>query len=144
MAGREQALREVQQHIQELTSQQERLQEKQEQAEVTLQTLQTQTETQATQKAENQDQQQQIEATIATLRTELAKLEERLGSEKQERDRVEKHLQERTAAHQQLLWQIQKPRINSKSTKTSFSSYKPSCKPKQQNSPIPYRKFLRT
>ncbi|ABW27805.1 chromosome segregation protein SMC [Acaryochloris marina] len=108
VAGREQALREVQQHIQELTSQQERLQEKQEQAEVTLQTLQTQTETQATQKAENQDQQQQIEATIATLRTELAKLEERLGSEKQERDRVEKHLQERTAAHQQLLWQIQK------------------------------------
>lgn len=108
VAGREQALREVQQQIQELTSQQERLQEKQEQAEVTLQTLQTQTETQATQKAENQDQQKQIEATIATLRTELAKLEERLGSEKQERDRVEKHLQERTAAHQQLLWQIQK------------------------------------
>ena len=108
LAGREQALRDGQQQILDLNGQQQRLQEKLEQGEVTLQTLQTQTQTQITQKAENQEQQNQIQATITKLQVSLSKLEERLGSEKQERDRVEKHLQERTAAHQQLQWQLQK------------------------------------
>jgi len=108
LAGREHALREGQQQIQDLNIQQQRLQEKLEQGEGTLQTLQTQTQTQITQTAENQEQQSQIQATIAELQVNLSKLEERLGSEKQDRDRVEKHLQERTAAHQQLQWQLQK------------------------------------
>lgn len=108
LSGRDQALRELQQQIQDLTGQQQRLQEKQEQGDATLQTLQTQTQTLVTQKAENQEQQSQIQATISTLQVGLSKLEERLGSEKQERDRIEKHLQERTAAHQQLTWQLQK------------------------------------
>lgn len=108
LSGREQSLREVQQQLQELISQQQRLQEKQEQGEGTLQTLQVQTQSHATQKTKNQAQQNQIQETISTLQVDLSKLEERLGSEKQARDRVEKHLQDRTAAHQQLQWQLQK------------------------------------
>lgn len=108
LSGREKALREVQQQLQDLTSQQQRAQEKLEQGEATLQALQTQTQTQATQTRENQTQQDQIQATLATLKTDLSKLEERLGSQKQERDRIEQFLQERTAAHQQVQWQLQK------------------------------------
>lgn len=104
----EQALRAAQQNLNELDLERQRLQERQQQCEQQLKLYAQQQETQTTQQSENQRQQREMTAAIATLKTDLAKLEEKLGTEKQERDRVEQQLKAQNQAHQQLVWQLEK------------------------------------
>jgi chromosome segregation protein len=105
---REQMLRHAQQRLGEFDLEQQRLLERQQQGEQQLQVYAQQQVKQSQQQAENQTQQETLTAAIVTLQADLAKLEERLGSEKQERDRTEQKLKACHQSHQQLLWQLEK------------------------------------
>jgi chromosome segregation protein len=101
-------LRNTHQRLQDLENQQRRLQEQLQQGQANLQTYRAQQTAQLNQQADYQQQQQTLEAAIANLQKDLSQLEQTLGAEKQVRDRVERQLRERTTAHQQLAWQLQK------------------------------------
>lgn len=105
---RELALRDARQHLQDLNHQHQRIEAKIQQAQAHLQTDQSQQTAQLNQYTAYQHQQQVIEATITELHDSLAQLEQRLGTQKQARDRVERHLRDRTTQQQQLEWQLQK------------------------------------
>ena len=105
---REQAVRAAQDQVQELGLQQQRLDTKIQQGEQDLHTCQEQHQTQQQQQTANQHQQQELQGAIAQLQTDLAQLEATLGTQKQERDRVEAELRDRTTARQQLIWERDK------------------------------------
>jgi chromosome segregation protein len=105
---RELALRSAQQHLQDLDNQRQRLQEKIQQSQDHLQSSQAQQTAQLHQAKTYQHQQQTIEETITELHGSLAQLERQLGTQKQARDRTERHLRERITLQQQLEWQLQK------------------------------------
>lgn len=102
------ACRSAQQRLQDLENQQQRVQEALRQAQTRLQEQRTQQTAQLSQHDAYQRQGETLEAAIAQLQTELTGLEQRLGTEKQLRDRAERQLREQLAAQQQLEWQQQK------------------------------------
>ncbi len=105
---REQALQAAQKSLGEFDLEQQRLQERQQQGEQQLKSYAQQQETQAKQQEENKAKQAEMGVAIASLKTNLAELEKKLGSGKQERDRVEQQLKALNQGHQQLLWQLEK------------------------------------
>lgn len=108
LSEQELALRTAQQRLQDLENQHQRLQEKIVQAQQQQQQGRSQQTTQLNQRHQLVQQTQEAEAAIAQLKIDLGQLEQKLGAEKQARDRVERQLREQTAAQQQLAWQGQK------------------------------------
>jgi chromosome segregation protein len=108
LTERENALRVAQQQLQDLALQQQRLQEKRQQAEADTQRAQQDHTTAQQQEAVVLQQQQQVQAQIAELQAKLQQLEAYLGEAKQNRDRAEQSLRDRTTTQQELTWQIQK------------------------------------
>ena len=106
--AQEQAVRAAQQQVQSLGVQQQGLQVKIQQGEEALQTYREQLQAQVQQRGTLQQGQRELAGTIAQLQTDLAQLEATLGTQKQERDRVEQQLQKRTTARQQLIWEREK------------------------------------
>ncbi len=104
---REQAFRSAQQQSQDLDNQRQQLEEATRQGQTRLQVLRTEQTTQLNQRDAYQRQGETLEATIQALQTELSQLEQRLGIEKQQRDRTERQLRDHLSAQQQLLWQQQ-------------------------------------
>ncbi|MGB8702774.1 MAG: chromosome segregation protein SMC, partial [Thermosynechococcaceae cyanobacterium] len=104
----ETALRAAQQQLQDLDLQRLRLQEKQTQIQAeTERSHQDQTAAQE-QETANLAQQKHIQDQMVDLRVQLQQLEARLGETKQNRDRLEQHLRDRTTVQQELTWHIQK------------------------------------
>ncbi len=105
---RELAVRTVEQHLIELTSQQQRCQEKIQQSQQRIQEIRQQQTTQVNQQATVSQQLSVITADIERIRTELVRLEQTLATAKQTRDRTERQLRERQTTRQQLEWELQK------------------------------------
>jgi chromosome segregation protein len=108
LSQRELAVRTVEQRLQNLVNQQQRIQEKAEQGQQRLQAFRTQQTTQLQQQSTIVSQLSALQAQIDETKTALADLERRLGTEKQARDRAERQLRERQTRQQQLEWQQQK------------------------------------
>lgn len=102
------ACRSVQQRLQDLETQQQRVQTALQQAQTRLQEQRAQQTEQFNQRDTHQRQRETLETAIAQLQADLTGLEQRLGTEKQLRDRAERQLREHLAAQQQLEWQQQK------------------------------------
>lgn len=117
---REQALRAAQQRLGEFDLEQQRLKERLQQGEQQLKDFAQQQETKVKQQLENQAQQETMMGTITALKADLAKLEERLGSGKQERDRTEQNLKVCNQAHQKLLWELEKLQATAQEHKTQL------------------------
>jgi len=102
------ACRSAQQRLQDLETQQQQVQAALRQDQTRLQEQRAQQTEQFNERDRYQRQGEILEAAITQLQIELAGLEQRLGREKQLRDRAERQLREHQAAQQQLDWQQQK------------------------------------
>jgi chromosome segregation protein len=108
LSQRELAVRVVEQRLQDLENQRQRVQEKIQQGQERLQEYRTQQTTQLTQHSAFGTQHSALQQQIAETQSALAELEQRLGAEKQVRDRADRQLRERHTRQQQLEWQQQK------------------------------------
>ncbi|HIK14475.1 MAG TPA: chromosome segregation protein SMC [Leptolyngbyaceae cyanobacterium M33_DOE_097] len=104
------ALRTAEQHLKDLENQRQREQEKLEQSQTQLQAARKQQTAQLQQFADLNAQQNGLNEQIALTKAALTQLEQRLGQEKQDRDRAERQLREHQTQQQQLEWQQQKRR----------------------------------
>ena len=102
------ALRTAEQRLQDLETQRQRTQEKIQQTQVRLQDYRTQQTNQLTQQSSLSIQESTLRTQIETVRVGMAELEQRLGSQKQLRDRTERQLREQQTQQQQWQWQLQK------------------------------------
>ncbi|HLO52350.1 MAG TPA: chromosome segregation protein SMC [Kamptonema sp.] len=105
---RESALRNDQQRIAELGNQSQRLGEKIKDSQRQLEEYYNQQLTVNSQQLTIKSDLSIMDGQIAETKVLLAQIEERLGTEKEARDRAESHLRERHLAKQQLEWQQQK------------------------------------
>jgi chromosome segregation protein len=108
LSQRELALRTAEQRLRDLETQQQRQQEKIQQSEARLQDYRQQQTNQLQQQGNLSAQQATLSDQIAITRSALTAVEQRLGGEKQERDRAERQLRDRQIQEQQLQWQQQK------------------------------------
>ncbi|OLP17754.1 chromosome segregation protein SMC [Leptolyngbya sp. 'hensonii'] len=108
LQGRDQALRKMEQHLQDLENQGQRLQEKLQQLQGRIEDYRGQQTAVLNQQTALSQQQSILQGEIAQTQTALAALEQTLGSARQDRDRAERQVRERTMAQQQLEWQAQK------------------------------------
>ncbi|UZQ53689.1 chromosome segregation protein SMC [Trichothermofontia sichuanensis B231] len=105
---RELALRVAEQRLQDLALQQQRLQAKGQQTQQRQQELREQQTQLLNQGATLSEQQAALSAQIQQTQAALAQLEQRLGAERANRDRLERQLRELQTQQQQQEWQIQK------------------------------------
>ena len=108
LSQKELALRTAEQRLQDLDNQQQRLQEKIQQAQHRLQEHRTQQAIQLNQESASRNQQAELELKITDTRSAQVTVEQRLGSEKVQRDRVERQLREQQIQQQQREWDQQK------------------------------------
>jgi chromosome segregation protein len=108
LTQRELAVRSLEQRLQDLENQRQRAQEKIQQGQERLQEYRTQQTTQMQEQSAVSGQQSALKSQIGETQAALAELEQRLGLEKQTRDRAERHLREQQTQQQQLTWQQQK------------------------------------
>jgi chromosome segregation protein len=108
LSQKELALRTAEQRLQDLDNQQQRLREKIQQTQHRLQEFRTQQATQLNQESAIRNQQAELELKITDTRSAQVTVEQRLGSEKVQRDRVERQLRERQIQQQQREWDQQK------------------------------------
>jgi chromosome segregation protein len=92
----------------EAQNQQQRLQDRIDRAREEITTRDRQQKAQETQLDLNSSQQLDLIASIERIRTQLQELEQRLGTEKQERDRQEETLKSQNQAYQQQEWKLEK------------------------------------
>jgi chromosome segregation protein len=104
----ESALRSAEQQLRELEGQVQRLQERLQINQSKQQELRQQQTELINQQGQLSKQRDQLMNLIAQLRQDLAVIEQKLGSEKEERDRAERLLREQQGQKQQLEWQLQK------------------------------------
>ncbi len=105
LSQKELALRTVEQRLLQLDNQRQRLQEKIQQGQARLQEHRTQQTGQLQQQSTLSAQQLEVSQHITELKTALATLEKTLGSERQQRDRVDRQLRDLQTRQQQLDWQ---------------------------------------
>lgn len=105
---KELALRTVEQRIQDLDNQRQRLSEKIQQWQERLQDCRTQQTTYLQQHSALSTQHSALDTQITDTRSALVELEKRLGTEKQQRDRIERQLREQQLQQQQHEWERQK------------------------------------
>jgi chromosome segregation protein len=108
LSQKELALRTVEQRIQDLDNQRQRLVEKNQQWQERLQDYRTQQTAQLQQHSALSTQHSALDTQITDTRSALVELEKRLGTEKQQRDRIERQLREQQLQQQQHEWERQK------------------------------------
>ena len=108
LSQRELAVRSLEQRLQDLDNQRQRSQEKAQQGQERLQEYRSQQTTQMQEQAAVSGQQAVLQQQIGETQAALAELEQRLGLEKQTRDRAERQLRDQQTQQQQLTWQQQK------------------------------------
>lgn len=134
---RELALRAVEQHLQDLENQRQRSQEKLEQAQARLTDYRAQQTNRITQESAFQLQRQTLQAQITETQAALAELEQRLGVEKQTRDRAERQLREQQTQQQQLTWQQQKLQETQQTRRQELAALEEQLQAQQQDLPDP-------
>jgi chromosome segregation protein len=108
LSEKELALRTVEQRLQDLENQRQRSQEKIQQAQDRLKTQRAQQTAQLQQQSTLSSQQSALNDQITTTKAALVTVEQRLGSEKEKRDRAERQLRDRQTQQQQWQWERQK------------------------------------
>ncbi|MBT9317913.1 chromosome segregation protein SMC [Leptothoe spongobia] len=108
LTERQQALQTAQQRQNELEAQQQRLQEKSQLGQQTIDQARQQQQTQINQQTEFNKQQVALKAEIIATQAAIAELDKTLAGEKAERDRKEHQLRDQRNQLQQLEWQQQK------------------------------------
>lgn len=108
VSTRDQVLREGQQRLQTLDNEQQRLQDRIAAAQRDIAATQASMEQSRTQQASSYEQQQALQETLVRLQLEMEALEEKIGVQKQARDRLEQSLQAQTQTQQELRWQQEK------------------------------------
>jgi len=105
LSQKELALRTIEQRLLELGNQRQRLEEKIQQGQARIQDYRTQQTGQLQEQSALSAQQLEVSNQIAQLQAALAELEKTLGSERQQRDRVDRQLRDLQSRQQQLDWQ---------------------------------------
>ena len=105
---RELALRAGEQQLQDLMGQQQRSTEKIQASQLRLQELRQLQADQLNQHSALDQNHATLQEQVLQVTAQITALEQRLGSQKQERDRVERLLREQLSQQQQLQWQLQK------------------------------------
>jgi chromosome segregation protein len=108
LSQRELAVRSIEQRLQDLENQRQRSQEKVQQGQERLQEYRAQQTTQIQEQSAVSSQQSALQAQMGETQAALAALEQRLGLEKQTRDRAERQLRDQQTQQQQITWQQQK------------------------------------
>jgi chromosome segregation protein len=134
---REMALRTAQQQVQEFDLQSLRLQEKLQQTQTDIDRSQTEQTTAQQQETAIVQQQEQINLTVAELRVQLQQLEAHLGEAKQNRDRAEQELRNRTTTQQETTWQIQKLKETQQEHQTQITQIQTQIQEKAPELPDP-------
>ncbi len=137
LSQKEVALRTVEQRLQDLANQQQRLQEKIQQRQERVQEYRTQQTAQLQQQSQNSTQQATIGSQITDTRSQQVTLEQRLGSEKGQRDRVERQLRERQLQQQQCGWEQQKVQETQQSRREQLLALQSQVQAKQAELPDP-------
>jgi chromosome segregation protein len=137
LSQKELALRSVEQRLQDLDNQSQRVQEKIQQAQERSQQYRTQQATQLNQQSTSQEQQSALNAQIEQTRSALKELEQRLGSEKGNRDRAERQLRERQTQQQQKEWERQKVQESQQARRTQLVTVQEQLKARQLELPDP-------
>ncbi len=122
LQARETSLRAAQQKLQDLKNQQQRLTEKIQESQQRIGELETQQNQQQNQLSIINEQLAIISSEIATSQASFAELEEKLGVEKQMRDRTEQQLRSRHLTQQQLEWQLQKLQETQQTRRTELAT----------------------
>ncbi|MDX2240399.1 MAG: chromosome segregation protein SMC [Leptolyngbyaceae cyanobacterium bins.302] len=108
LSQKELALRTTEQRIRDLDNQRQRLQEKIQQQQDRFQDYRNQQATQLNQESGIRSQQSELEQQITETRSAQVTVEQRLGSEKTQRDRAERQLREQQLQQQQRQWDREK------------------------------------
>jgi chromosome segregation protein len=108
LSQRDLAVRAIEQRLQDLDNQRQRSQEKVQQGQERLQDYRTQQTAQMQEQSAVSGQQSALKVKIGETQASLAALEQRLGLEKQARDRAERQLRDQQTQQQQITWQQQK------------------------------------
>jgi len=137
LSQRELAVRSVEQRLQDLDNQRQRSQEKIHQAQTRQQESRQQQATVLNQQSTLETQQSALQAQIDHHRAGLATLEQRLGAEKQTRDRAERQLREDQLQQQQLEWQHQKLQETQQARRQELSSLQLQLEQQRQELPDP-------
>ena len=107
LSDRQLAVRTAEQHLYDLKTQHQRLQDKIEQGQQQVQSYRQQQTQQLSDRTSNSSQQAALNRETAEIKESLATLEQTLSAEKQERDRVERQLRDRQTLHQQTELKLQ-------------------------------------
>lgn len=134
---RELALRSAEQRLRDLDNQRQRAQEKIQQAQDRIQTSRTQQSGQMQQQQQLTASQTALTEQIAATRAALAELEQRLGSEKQQRDRTERQLREQQTQQQEMTWQQQKLQTTQQERRQELRTLQEQQAAQQQELPDP-------
>ena len=137
LTQRELAVRSLEQRLQDLEHQRQRSQEKIQQGQERLQEYRTQQTTQIQQQSVVSGQQADLQQQIGETQAALAELEQRLGLEKQTRDRAERHLREQQTQQQQLTWQQQKLEETQQARRAELSELTAQLEAQQPDLPDP-------
>lgn len=137
LRDREQTLRSAEQRLKDLENQQQRLQEKIQESQQRLEECYTQ-QTSCTEAIHRiSTQLSAIIGQIAQTQAALTQVEERLGEEKQQRDRSEQQLRSRHLTQQQLEWQLQKLQETQTSRREQLATLLPQLEAQEAELPDP-------
>ena len=131
------ALRSAEQQLQTLIRDQDRSQEQASQRQQHIQRLRQIQGEQINEHSALGVQRQGLEQQVAALRRQMAHLEERLGSQKQERDRVEREQRQQRQQAQDLEWQGQKLQETQQQRREQLAQLRDSLVQQQQELPDP-------
>lgn len=137
MQERELALRKAEQQLQDIIVQQQRLTEKMQQTQLRLQELRQQQAEQINQHSAFNTQHSNLQDQIVRLQAQQGELENRLGSQKQERDRTERQLREQQGKQQELAWQLQKLQETQAERRQQLTTLQAELTEKQKELPTP-------
>jgi chromosome segregation protein len=137
LSSKETALRTAEQRQQDLQNQRQRSQEKIQQAEERLQASRTQQATLINQQSGLQQQQTGLTEQINATRSQLATVEQRLGQEKEQRDRVERQLRDQHTQQQQRQWEQQKVQESQQERRTQLLTLQEQAQTQQADLPDP-------
>ncbi|MBD1937730.1 chromosome segregation protein SMC [Microcoleus sp. FACHB-68] len=131
------AVRSVEQTLQDLENQRQRLEEKIQESHQRLEEYNSQRSTQQQQNSALTTQHLTLQQQIVQTKASLALLEEKLGEEKQARDLAESQLRERHLAKQQRDWQLQKHQENQQARREKLETLHEELQAKQAELPDP-------
>jgi chromosome segregation protein len=133
----EQALRQAETELLELTNKHQRVREKFTESEQNIVQLANDQIAIKEQQATINHQLSEIAQKITTAETELAKLAEKLGVTKQERDRLENQLKQLRDRHQKQVWQLEKLALSQQERQATLQTLQQQIAEQKQELPDP-------